>query len=146
MSSKIAKYYKFMELDESCSDSDLRKAYRKLAKIFHPDKSKEERSHQKFNILNRVYEKLQSYRKKAHKMEMPILLNPIPMKMFDQKQNISIQLSDSNFLEEFNMSFDSHINLLDNILHSLKEMKSDDHFDNMRGFGQKQVNPVFSKG
>lgn len=39
MNSKISKYYKILDVDENCSDLDLRRAYRRLALEIHPDKS-----------------------------------------------------------------------------------------------------------
>ena len=77
MPSNIGKYYEFMEIAPSCSDIELRRAYRKLAKLFHPDKDKSTGSQQKFDVLNRVYSKLQSHRKRLQLESRVVSLSPV---------------------------------------------------------------------
>lgn len=51
-------YYAIMGLDETASEGDIKKAYRKLARKYHPDVSKEADAEQKFKDLGEAYEVL----------------------------------------------------------------------------------------
>ena len=65
MTSNIQKCYKLLRINEDCSDLELRRAYRKMAKIFHPDKSKStNNSAFQFDCLNKAYRKIVSFRNK----------------------------------------------------------------------------------
>ncbi|MDT8398963.1 MAG: DnaJ C-terminal domain-containing protein [Pseudomonadales bacterium] len=57
-------YYKIMELTESATAAEIKKAYRKLARRYHPDVSKEENAEQKFKDLGEAYEVLKDPEKK----------------------------------------------------------------------------------
>ena len=60
--------YKILEIDKSASDSDVKKAYRKMAKKYHPDKlqglGKEhlKGAQEKFQQIQAAYEKIQKER------------------------------------------------------------------------------------
>lgn len=45
-------YYKILEVDKNASKEEIKKAYKKLAKKYHPDISKEPDSEQKFKDIN----------------------------------------------------------------------------------------------
>jgi DnaJ-class molecular chaperone len=47
--------YAILELDVNASQSDIRKAYYKLAKKYHPDKNKSIEAQQKFQEINSAY-------------------------------------------------------------------------------------------
>ena len=49
------KYYKSLGLNKNCSKSDVKKAYRKLAMIHHPDKGGSE---DKFKEITKAFETL----------------------------------------------------------------------------------------
>jgi curved DNA-binding protein CbpA len=49
------KFYKILGLSNGASEEDIKKAYRKLAMLHHPDKNKNEKSHQKFIKINEAY-------------------------------------------------------------------------------------------
>lgn len=51
-------YYAIMGLDEEASEDDIKKTYRKLARKYHPDVSKEADAEQKFKDLGEAYEVL----------------------------------------------------------------------------------------
>ena len=51
-------YYKTLEVDKNAKDEDLKKAYRKLAMKWHPDKNPTNKKHAeaKFKQLSEAYE------------------------------------------------------------------------------------------
>ncbi|GAA5951871.1 hypothetical protein JCM8115_005262 [Rhodotorula mucilaginosa] len=51
-------FYQVLGLDRSCSEKDLKRAYRKLSKQFHPDKNNSEEAKAKFLDVSRAYEVL----------------------------------------------------------------------------------------
>lgn len=52
-------YYKVLEIDKSASDADIKKAYRKLARKYHPDvNSNDDSAKQKFQKINEANEVL----------------------------------------------------------------------------------------
>ena len=55
---KRKKYYKILGLSENASDSDIRKAYKKLACKYHPDKNKDPGAEQKFKEICKAYMEL----------------------------------------------------------------------------------------
>lgn len=59
-------YYKILELDKSASQSDIKKAYRKLALKYHPDKNDSKDAEQKFKDISEAYSILSDTTKKAN--------------------------------------------------------------------------------
>lgn len=51
-------YYKILGIDRNSSADDIKKAYFKKAKEFHPDVNKNEGSKEKFSEINEAYETL----------------------------------------------------------------------------------------
>lgn len=58
-------YYKIMGVDRKASQDEIRRAYRKLARKFHPDVSKEKDAELKFKDLGEAYEVLKDPEKRA---------------------------------------------------------------------------------
>lgn len=56
--SQKSNYYKIFGLTENASKNEIRKAYRKLAMQFHPDKNSDPKAHQLFIDLTEAYEYL----------------------------------------------------------------------------------------
>ena len=48
--------YKILDLERSCSIADVKKAYRRLAKRYHPDRSKDPLAERKFILTRLAYE------------------------------------------------------------------------------------------
>lgn len=57
-------FYKILGLAKGASDSDIKKAYRKLALKFHPDRNKEKNAEEKFKEISYAYEVLSDPEKK----------------------------------------------------------------------------------
>ena len=59
-------YYEVLGLDKNASEADIKKAYRKLAKQYHPDVNKAADAEEKFKEINEAYEVLSDPNKKAN--------------------------------------------------------------------------------
>ena len=57
--------YETLEVSENASESEIKKAYRKLARKYHPDVNKEASEEDKFNEINSAYEILSDKEKKS---------------------------------------------------------------------------------
>ena len=57
--------YETLEVSENASESEIKKAYRKLARKYHPDVNKETSAEDKFKEINSAYEILSDNEKKA---------------------------------------------------------------------------------
>lgn len=58
-------YYDVLGIDKNASKDDIRKAYRKLARKYHPDVNKEEGAEDKFKEVKEAYEVLNDDQKRA---------------------------------------------------------------------------------
>ena len=58
-------YYKILGVDRDISQSELKKSYRKLARKYHPDVSKEKDAEERFKEVNEAYEVLGSEENRA---------------------------------------------------------------------------------
>lgn len=58
-------YYEILGLDKNASKDEIRKAYRKLARQYHPDVNKEEGAEDKFKEAKEAYEVLSDEQKRA---------------------------------------------------------------------------------
>ena len=60
-------YYKILGVDRKASDEDIRKAYRKLAKQYHPDHNpNNKQADERFKEINEAYEVLSDPKKRVH--------------------------------------------------------------------------------
>ncbi|MFH1664037.1 MAG: molecular chaperone DnaJ [archaeon] len=59
-------YYEILGLSKGASDSEIKAAYKKLAKKFHPDISKEDNAEEKFKEILEAYSVLSDQQKKAN--------------------------------------------------------------------------------
>ena len=60
-------YYKILGVDRKASEEEIRKAYRKLAKQYHPDYNpNNKQAEEKFKEINEAYEVLSDTKKRSH--------------------------------------------------------------------------------
>jgi curved DNA-binding protein len=62
---KYKDYYKTLGVERGASDEDIKKAYRKLARKYHPDVSKEPNAKERFQEASEAYETLRDKEKRA---------------------------------------------------------------------------------
>jgi curved DNA-binding protein len=62
---KYKDYYAILGVDRNASAEDIKKAYRKLARKYHPDVSKEPNAEEKFKEMSEAYETLKEPEKRA---------------------------------------------------------------------------------
>ena len=58
-------YYKILNVEPTASDAEIKTAYRRLARKFHPDVSKEKGAEEKFKSVNEAYEVLRDKEKRS---------------------------------------------------------------------------------
>ncbi len=61
---KYQDYYKILGVDRDASESDIKKAYRKLARRYHPDVNQDADAEEKFKEANEAYEVLKESEKR----------------------------------------------------------------------------------
>ena len=61
----MSNYYKTLEVGKNATAEEIKSAYRKLAKKYHPDKNKSEKAELVFKELNKAYEVLSDSEKKT---------------------------------------------------------------------------------
>lgn len=59
-------YYSILGVDKNASDDEIKSAYRRLAKKYHPDLNKTEEAAEKFKEINEAYEVLGDSKKRAN--------------------------------------------------------------------------------
>ncbi|GAA5912283.1 uncharacterized protein JCM6883_003306 [Sporobolomyces salmoneus] len=62
---KVTSYYEILSLEKSCSDADIKKAYRKLALGLHPDKNLAPGAEEAFKMVSKAFQVLSDGNKRA---------------------------------------------------------------------------------
>ena len=97
--------YKILNIDKSCSDNDIKKAYKKLAFQYHPDKNKSQDAESKFREISEAYD---------------ILINSDKRRMYDNfgYDSISGDIPQINPLDLFQSLFNVDFAGLGENMHS----------------------------
>ncbi|MFP4313550.1 MAG: J domain-containing protein [Alphaproteobacteria bacterium] len=63
---KPVSYYEVLQVSQSADDAEIRKAYYRMAKLFHPDRHPQERrlAELRFRLINEAYTQLKTKQKR----------------------------------------------------------------------------------
>lgn len=67
---KYKDYYKILGVERSATTADIKKAYRKLAHLYHPDVSKDAKGEEKFKEVAEAYSTLKDTEKRKEYDEL----------------------------------------------------------------------------
>ena len=97
--------YKILGIDKSCNENDIKKAYKKLAFQYHPDKNKSSDAESKFREISEAYD---------------ILMNTDKRRMYDNfgYDSISGDIPQINPLDLFQSLFNVDFTGLGENMHS----------------------------
>lgn len=105
-------YYKILEVEEKASQDDIKKAYRKLAKKYHPDlRPDDDQAQEKFKEVNEAYEVLGDEEKRKQYDTFGSNANFSNGQNFDPSQygfggsSYTYSSGDGDFSDFFNMFF-----------------------------------------
>jgi DnaJ-class molecular chaperone len=63
-------YYELLGIDRNATDDDIKKAYRKLAFLYHPDRHPgNSEAEKQFRLISRAYQYLSNLRKESNEQE-----------------------------------------------------------------------------
>jgi molecular chaperone DnaJ len=61
----MSDYYALLQVEKNCDDGELKKAYRKMAMMYHPDRNSEPDAEARFKEITEAYEVLRDPQKRA---------------------------------------------------------------------------------
>ena len=105
-------FHKILGLNSNASEEDIKKAYRKLAMLYHPDRNKNEKSHEKFIIINEAYAALtdENYTHKANKEDVKTK-NDLSKEELEKRMEWAKNYSKMKDIKESRINYISYIQL-----------------------------------
>ena len=113
-------YYEVLGIDKNASEDEIKKAYRKLAKKYHPDVNKAKDAEEKFKEVNEAYE---------------VLSNPQKKQIYDNYGHAGLEGNMGSGFDGFTGGFSSDFSGLDDIFENI-----------MGGFGFRSRSSSRSSG
>lgn len=113
-------YYEILGIDKSASEDEIKKAYRKLAKKYHPDVNKAKDAEEKFKEINEAYE---------------VLSDPQKKQIYDNYGHAGLEGNMNSGFDGFTSSFSGDFGGLDDIFENI-----------MGGFGFRSRSSSRSSG
>ena len=144
---KETKYYDILEVKPSCTSDELKKAYRKLAQHFHPDKNSDDQyALIHFSEIKEAYEVLTNPSKKNYYLQQRWYQQSLGKTKF-KDQPITPPVILKQFIE-----LDQHIYTLDafrmdkeGLYQHVKDILSDDTIEQLKKFNEPDINHEISK-
>lgn len=115
--------YNILEIEPTSTETEIKKAYHKLAKIYHPDKNKEPNANEKFQKIQSAYEILsndktrQEYQKMNYKDKLSFveILEKIINDRFNmtelKKYGINLEKTDLEYIQKNIINFFNKLNV-----------------------------------
>jgi curved DNA-binding protein CbpA len=144
---QIKDYYKILELEPSATLTEIKKAYRKLAQHFHPDKnSNDQYALIHFAEIKEAYEVLTNPSKKEYYLQQRWYQQSLGKTKFKDKP-----VTPPVILKQF-LELDKYISTLDTfrmdqegLYEHVKDILSDDIIDALKKFNEPEINQEISK-
>jgi DnaJ-class molecular chaperone len=120
-------YYKILDLDKKCSEDDIKKSYKKLALLYHPDKNQgNEDFTNKFKEISEAYSILSNKDKRA---QYDVMGNIVENDLFENMEDpfsVFNNIFKQHISSFMNMKYDNNVNI-ENI------------FNNIPGFSENSI-------
>jgi curved DNA-binding protein CbpA len=139
---QLKDYYKILELEPSATLPEIKKAYRKLAQQYHPDKnSNEEYASTYFSDIKEAYEILTNPSKKEYYLQQRWYQQSLGKKKFNAHP-----VTPPNILKQF-LELDKYVSGLDafrmdkeGLYHHIIDHLSDDTIERLKKFNEPSIN------
>jgi len=137
---KLKDYYAPLEVPTSASLDDIKKAYRRLAQVYHPDKNDNAYASAQFAEIKEAYEVLSNTNLKDQYLQQRWYARSMG------KRSTQGPVTPENILKQL-LELDKYVRLLDvhrmdqeGLHHYLEDLLSEDTIQRVNGFNQPEIN------
>jgi curved DNA-binding protein CbpA len=139
---QLKDYYKILELEPSATIPEIKKAYRRLAQQYHPDKnSTEEYAATYFTEIKEAYEVLTDPSKKEYYLQQRWYQQSLGKKKYNSQP-----VTPPNILKQF-LELDKYVSGLDifrmdkkGLYDHVNDLLSDDTIEQLKKFNEPEIN------
>jgi molecular chaperone DnaJ len=144
---EIKDYYKILELEPSATLQEIKKAYRKLAQHFHPDKNlNDQYAVIHFADIKEAYEVLTNPSKKDHYLQQRWYQQSSGKTKFkDQPVTPPVILKQLLVLDKHISTLDTFRMDKDGLYRHVKDLLSDDTIEQLKKFNEPDINYEITK-